>query len=384
MDAGLPDSPAAEFAALQGRADLSRGRPNPGIQGPGALFGVQRTGIDAYTLYLQAELLAKRRSSRDALRAHDYLQQALRLDPKFALAWSALAELYTNDSVEWSEVFPADDIVGQGHDLASQRFLLGTNKVSLAAHDAAQRALALDPDNAESHWAMARVLHWFDFDWRGAAAENQKAREIDPANARILEQSAQLAISAGRLAEGLALAKQAATLDPLGMVFWEIGGAHHRLGDLEAAAEAYRHLIELYPARPGVHFRYGLVLLSLQQPQLALEQFEQDEPWYRNVGITLALDQLGRRAEADRSLATAERNWGNGMAYQISYIYAARGDPERALAWLERACRQRDAGPKNLTSQGVGANSWRDSRRNHAEQRVRHSERRHKTVMFMP
>jgi Flp pilus assembly protein TadD len=117
---------------------------------------------------------------------------------------------------------------------------------------------------------------------------------------------------------------------------------------------------------------------------LALEQFEQDEPWYRNVGITLALDQLGRRAEADRSLATAERNWGNGMAYQISYIYAARGDPERALAWLERACRQRDAGPKNLTSQGVGANSWRDSRRNHAEQRVRHSERRHKTVMFMP
>jgi hypothetical protein len=57
-----------------------------------------------------------------------------------------------------------------------------------------------------------------------------------------------------------------------------------------------------------------------------------------------ALDRLGRRADADRSLATAERNWGNGMAYQISYVYAARGEPERALAWLERAYRQRDAG----------------------------------------
>jgi TolB-like protein/Tfp pilus assembly protein PilF len=299
---------------------------------------------DAYTLYLQAESLARSRSSRDTLRAHGCLQQALRLDPKFALAWSALAELYTNDSVEWSEVFPADDAIGQAVDLASQRFLLGSNKVSRAAHEAAQRALALDPDNAESHWAMARVLYWFDFDRRSSAAENRRARELAPANARILEQSAQLAISAGRITEGLALAKQAAALDPLGLVYWEIGGAYHRLGDFDAAADAYRQLIDLYPTRAGVRFRYGLVLLSLEQPQAALEQFEQDEPWYRSTGITLALDRLGRRADADLSLASAERNWGNGMAYQISYVYAARGEPEKALAWLERAYRQRDAG----------------------------------------
>jgi adenylate cyclase len=299
---------------------------------------------EAYTLYLQAELFARCKGSRDALRAHDYLQQALRLDSRFAQAWSALAVLYTNDSVEWSEVFPPADSAGQGLDLASQRFLLGTDKVSLAAHEAAQRALALDPDDAKSHWAMARVLYWFDFDCRGAAAENQKAAELDPANARILEQSAQLAISAGRFVEALAFGKQAATLDPLGTVFWEIGGAHYRLGQLDEAADACRRLIELHPTRAGVHFRYGLVLLSQERPQAALEQFEQDEPWYRSAGITLAFDRLGRRADADRSLATAERNWGNGMAYQIAYVYAARGEPERALAWLERAYRQRDAG----------------------------------------
>jgi len=92
------------------------------------------------------------------------------------------------------------------------------------------------------------------------------------------------------------------------------------------------------------------VLLSQRQPQAALEQFEQDDPWYRSVGITLALDQLGRRTDADRSLAIAERNWGNGMAYQISYVYAARGDAAQALVWLERAYRQRDAGLLAISS----------------------------------
>jgi TolB-like protein len=299
---------------------------------------------EAYALFLQAELLGRSRASRDSLRAHGYLQQALRLDPGFARAWSALAELYTNDGVEWSEVFPPEHGAGQVADLATQRFLLGTNRVSLAAHEAAQRALVLNGKDAEIHRAMARILWWFDFDWNGAAAENQKARELDPANARVIEQSAQLAISMGRLDEGLALATHAAMLDPLGMVYWEIGGANHRLGQLEAAADAYRRLIELYPGRAGVYFRYGLVLLSQDQPQAALEQFEQEEPWYRSTGMALALDRLGRRADADHALAMAERNWGSGMAYQISYVHAARGDQDGALAWLERAYRQRDAG----------------------------------------
>jgi hypothetical protein len=87
-----------------------------------------------------------------------------------------------------------------------------------------------------------------------------------------------------------------------------------------------------------------MVLLSQQLPEAALEQIQRDEPWYRSAGTALALDALGRRADSDRALAVAERDWGTGMAYQISYVYAARGEAEQALAWLERAYRQRDAG----------------------------------------
>jgi adenylate cyclase len=299
---------------------------------------------EAYTLYLQAGSLAKRNSSADSLRAYDYLNQALRLDPRFALAWAALAELYTDDSVEWGKIFPPDEGTEQNLDLSATKFALGSNRASVAAHDAGARALALDPNEADIHRSMARVIWWFDFNWDAADAELKKARALDPGSARIFVQSAQLAFTMGRLTEGLALANDAATLDPLGTVYWDIGAAYHRLGVLDQAAAAYRHLIEIHPTKAGAHFRYGLVLLSQHEPQAALEQFERDEPWYREAGVPLALDALGRHCDADRALAIVERNWGSGMAYQISYIYAARGDVDRAVAWLERAYRQHDAG----------------------------------------
>src|SRR3984893_2379711 len=171
---------------------------------------------EAYTLYLQAGSLAKRHSSADSLRAYDYLNQALRLDPRFALAWAALAELYTNASVEWGKIFPPDDGTGQNLDLSATKFALGSNRVSVAAHDAGARALVLDPNDADIHRSMARVMWWFDFNWDAADAELKKARALDPGSARIFEQSAQLAITMGLLTEGLALANDAAKLDPLG------------------------------------------------------------------------------------------------------------------------------------------------------------------------
>jgi TolB-like protein len=314
------------------------------LLGAGTARAAPTSNSEAYTLYLRASALARLDTSEDTLRAHDYLKKALELDPRFALASAALARLYANDSVAWGKIFPPDETAGRNLDLAATDFALGSNKVAKAAHDAAARALDLAPDVAEVHSAMARVLWWFDFAWDAADAELKTARALEPGSAPIAEQLAQLAITTGRLSEGVELASLAATLDPLGTLDWELGTAYHRLGSLDQAAAAYQHLIELHPSRAGAHFRYGLVLLSQHNPQAALEQFEQDKPWYREAGIPLALDALGRHSDADAALATVEQRWGTGMAYQISYVYAGRGDIDRAISWLERAYRQRDAG----------------------------------------
>lgn len=304
---------------------------------------------EAYTLYLQAASLAKSGTSDASLEAYGDLQEALRLDPKFALAWAALAGLYTDDNVAWGEVFPPHQHDADSHDLATTKFALGANRKASAAHDAASRALALAPNNAEVHRISAHVLLQFDFDWAAADAELKRARELDPGSALILEESATLAVTMGHLDQALEYGNTATTLDPLGRANWTLGAAYHRLGELDKAEAAYRRLIELHPTLGGAHFRYALVLLSQHKPQAALEQMNRDATHYREAGIPLALDALGRRAEADSALAMAERDWGSGMAYQISYVYAERGDAAGAVSWLERAYRQQDGGLLSLT-----------------------------------
>ena len=63
------------------------------------------TSSEAYELYLQARALASRGDTDDTIKGYADLQQAVALDPKFALAWAALAEMLAQDNVDWSRVF---------------------------------------------------------------------------------------------------------------------------------------------------------------------------------------------------------------------------------------------------------------------------------------
>ena len=309
---------------------------------------------EAYTLYLRAAALAKRESSAETVQAHEYLQQALRLDPQFALGWAALAEVYTDDTVDWDSIFDrkTETLTGT-HDTHGTGAYVDSippdweriSKVVVAgSHDAADRALKYGPNLPETHLAMARVRLFVDWDWAAAESEINKARDLDPRNARATQLAASLAITVGKLPQAIDFAQRAVAQDPLGTANYELGKASYRIGALPQAADAYRQLIELYPTASAYHFRYALILLALGKPQAALDELARDIPPYRQVGLPLALDALGRRADADRELIVAEKKWGIGMAYQISYVYASRNDPDRAMQWLERAYTQHDAG----------------------------------------
>jgi TolB-like protein len=316
---------------------------------------------EAYRLYLQAVSLARRESTDDTAQAYAYLRQALKLDPQFALAWAALAENYTDDTVDWDTVFSSANALeartGSGNsqaasttDVGSKLPPPGTTWQSVAkivvtgSHYAVDRALRLGPNLPETHMAAARVRLYVDWDWAAAEREINKARELDPRNARVTQLAASWAITVGRLQQAIDLARLAATQDPLGTANFELGKASHRIGKLGDAENAYRQLLALYPSSTGFHYRYGLVLLELGRPEAALDEFNRDIPPYRQAGLPLALDALGRRADADRELALAEKQWGFGMGYQISYVYASRNNAERTMYWLERAYEQHDDG----------------------------------------
>ena len=295
------------------------------------------TNSEAHTLYLHALSLARLSTSADSIQAYKDLHRALSLDPNFALAWAALAELLTDDSVGWGQV-----IDPEGH-LSGKPGTIN-ERVREMAHDAATHSLELDSSLAETHLAMGLVLYWLDWNWEAADTELKNARKLDPASAAATEAAAGLANTMGRFEEGLKLATMAVTQDPLGTAYWDIGAAKHRVGALDAAAAAYQHLIELYPTASIYHYRRALVLLSKHDAPAALAEMERENaPWYRQTGLPLALDALGRRSEADRELAVVLQRY-PAMAYQISYVYAARNDAEDAISWLERAYQQHDTG----------------------------------------
>ena len=157
---------------------------------------------DAYTLFLQAQSLARRGNSADSLAAQEDLQRAVALDPQFALAWAALAELYTDDSVDWSRRFASE---------AHPEYRSGENtsdygairvRVAEAAREAANRALTLAPQSPEVHRAMGRVHYWTDWNWQATDAELNAARALDPGDAGTTEAAAALANTIGRFDEG--------------------------------------------------------------------------------------------------------------------------------------------------------------------------------------
>jgi TolB-like protein len=307
------------------------------------------TSTEAYELYLQARSLTYRGTSDDTLRAYAHLQKAVKVDPQFALAWATLATLLTHDDVDWDRVFEVSAETKaqfQNGDFRGRERVLEQARV--AAHAAAERATKLGPDLAESHAAMAQVLSSLDWNWKTAEVEVTRALELDPSDARIVSIAAGLAGNLGHISEALELAIRAKSLDPLGnshLLSW----LRYANGDWDQADLTLRRNIELYPTAAHDHHTRTLVLLAQGKAEDALAELEL-EPLeaFREVDRPLALDALGRHAEADQAIAPAEKKFGDGMAYQIAYIYAARKNLDRTFYWLDRAYKQHDGGLADL------------------------------------
>ncbi len=282
---------------------------------------------EAYTLYLRGQSMSfSATSPADDKRAIDYLQQSLKLDPRFAPAWAALANT-----------------------LASDFSTFGTppfEEARTQAHEAADQALRLDPALPLSHVAMGRLLYQIDWNWDAAEAELKQAISLEPGNSEAHRLLAYISITRGRFDEAIELLNRAIAFDPLQPWNYVVTGfATYRSGRLAAAESAYRKALELAPSDGKVHYLLGSVFLVRGQSTAALGEMEQEtDLGYRHAGRALALDALGRRSDADRELAVAEQTFAREKSFWIALVYAARNDPDRAFTWLDRALRQHDDG----------------------------------------
>jgi TolB-like protein/Tfp pilus assembly protein PilF len=283
------------------------------------------SSTEAYTLYLQARAIATNAlQPSDDKRAIEYLQRAIKIDPNFASAWAAMAL----DRTQETSYFQS----GKDHEMMLSE-----------ARYAAEQALKLDPNLSEAHRAMSDILY-AEFNAKAAEAEIHQAIVLDPGNAHAFNDASDIALTLRHFDEALQLGQRAVALDPLyAWNYGVVGDAYRASGRLVEAEAAYRKALDLAPRTSGLHVVLGWLLLERHEPAAALAEMDKEaDDRYREVARALALDALGRKAEADRALAKAETSYPQVVGFFLAVVYANRNDPNSAFAWLNRAYQEHD------------------------------------------
>lgn len=271
-----------------------------------------------------------KRTRESLLRSIACYRQALAADPRYARAYSGLAESY---------------LLLSGYGFESQ-----DDDIPLA-REAAQQALALDPNLGEAHNDLALIAEDYQLDWKKASAEYREAIELSPTYPTAHHWYGEFLAYMGHYREGRAELQRAEDLDPTSLV---IAADYAETFLLErktdVAIQLLQKIVDLDPNFVRAHLWLAIgYTMQRRFPQALHEvaQCERIEPG-RDAMITRGIiaAESGQRAEALEVVAQLAKD--GPSSYGIGAIFSVLGDRSRAILWLNRAVDQRQIGIVNL------------------------------------
>jgi TolB-like protein/Flp pilus assembly protein TadD len=279
---------------------------------------------EAHELYLKGRYFWNRRTGANLQKAVGYFEQAIEKDPKYALAYSGLADGHVLLPV-YPELgsYPRDEMP----------------KALAAAHKAAQ----LDDTLAEAHTSLARALA-SDLQLAAAMSEFKRAIELNPSYATAHQWFGECLQSQGRIEEGLAELKRAQELDPLSLIINSLlGFALDTVGKGDEAIAQMRKTIEIDPNFANSYGLLGNVLEHRGQLKEAIVEYETNISLGANpiavAQLARAYFLVGRQAEAqqlwDKLKSLAERQY--VPAYSMAVVQLTFGNKDEAIRLLEKS-----------------------------------------------
>ncbi|MGI9069592.1 MAG: protein kinase domain-containing protein [Pyrinomonadaceae bacterium] len=284
---------------------------------------------EAYQLYLKGRFHLLKVTPPETQKGISYFQQAIEIDPSYALAYVGLADAYRS--------LP---LVGE----------MPSTEYMPKAKATAQKAIEIDDTLAEAHASLGFIIFWYDWDWNEAENQYKRALELNPNSADTHVVYAHLLSNTGRHAEALGEAKRARELDPLNLRINALEGQFLlHAGQTDEALARLQKTFELDPNFYIAHmFASSAYIEKGMFAEAAAEARKTRElsgiSSYATAFLGYALAKSGKQAEARAVLEELLKLLTERYVspYNIGLIYNGLNERDETLAWLERGFEKRD------------------------------------------
>jgi TolB-like protein/DNA-binding winged helix-turn-helix (wHTH) protein/Tfp pilus assembly protein PilF len=324
----LRDTLALQNRVASAIADQIRINLTP--QEKAALQNAKVVNPEAYESYLKGRYFWNKRTADSLKVALAYFNQAIEEDPKYAQAYSGLADTYAL--------------------LGDWQYAVMTPKEALPkAKAAAVKALELDSALGEAHNSLAFVLDGFDWDLESGGKEFRRAIELNRSYATAHHWYAWHLSLLGQYDEAIAEMRKAENLDPLSLII------NADLAELLVLAHSYdesirqsRKTIEMDPDFALAHNQLAQAYLQKHMYDEALAELQKAVQLSGGsptciANLARAYVVSGKRSEAVKLLSDLKKrsNPGYSNAAEIAMIYVSLGDTDQAMNWLAKGYDER-------------------------------------------
>jgi TolB-like protein/Tfp pilus assembly protein PilF len=285
---------------------------------------IKRYTVDpeAYNFFLKGIHFWNKRTIDDIWRAIENFEQAIDLDPNYALAYARLSDSYGLLPF-YSSTSPEEAFT--------------------KARSAVMKALEIDEALPEAHSALGFVKFYYDWDWDAAEKEFKLAIQSKPSYVTARHWYAEYLSAMGRHEEAIAEIDRALEVDPLSLLINHIKAIRFFYARLyDKSIEQGLKTMELDPNFLVATNSLGWSYIQKGMYEEAIEATMKRGSEF-HMGYTYAF--AGREKEALEILEDRKEMWtqGNSGALGIAWMYIGLGEEELALEWLEKAFERRDS-----------------------------------------
>jgi TolB-like protein/Tfp pilus assembly protein PilF len=286
--------------------------------------------LQAYNLCLLGQYHWNKFAQEDVEKAIGYFEQAIAVDPDYALAHAGLADAYL--------------ILALGHGIGAAE----PSKTVRRAEELGRKALELDDELSEAYVVLGMIKHAFDYEYAEAERMLRRAIELSPSNAQAYTRLGLLLCDLRRHDEAIATGRRAQELDPLAPIMsTDLARSLMAAGRFDEAVVETRAVIDRAP-----DFRLGHLALcaaltfkgeyaeAIAACETARSMSGNPEDLARLAGAhALAGNESEVRRIETQIREIARQRYVSPL--EMGRLYAGIGEHHQAIEWLRRGVETR-------------------------------------------